>query len=189
MEDLPQVWERMPAEPERAYEAFREYLALPPPLRDARNVQLALQRRRRQLSLEAIQTWMVRWNWNARAQAWDKQALTLKMVTWREREERLREEAWKAAETLIKKAAEAAEALDPRKLSPLEISRIFEAGFRIGMAALPLSKIEPDEMREILRLLPPDTRIRVVRMIDAERKGESEGWEQSDQGSPPGNPS
>lgn len=103
------AWERSPAEPNKWFERFTMFLLLGPD----RSIMAAFNQWRvgkgRQLSSKTPQSWRRasdRWDWTRRAEQWDEAQRLEKLQIWQERQTRLREQEWTAAQALLAKAGE-----------------------------------------------------------------------------------
>jgi hypothetical protein len=123
-------WDRRDREPSKAYEAFREYRDLGP-LRQLSQVTLGHER--------TVDTWSARWDWRARAVAWDD---AVHRAEDRQRLEAIRGMAAAhahAGRIAVEKALAALGMLGPDMLTAGEAARLLDLGTRLERSTLLVS--------------------------------------------------
>ena len=123
------LWDRLPGESPKAYQAFCGYRDLGPGRcldQASRNYH---QRRRAEADAQAgrqprasgtIRRWAERWNWNVRAMAWDQELEQVKRKKQVEEVEEMAQRHAREALMLQNKAVERLRQLRPEELKPRE---------------------------------------------------------------------
>lgn len=109
-EDADAPWEQMNGEPARWFARFNTYRLLGAQrslLRAARAEQAKSEPTGARPAAHVAGAWLraaQKWQWQARAQAWDAHLLAREEARWEKRRKRQREAEWKAAQDLLAKA-------------------------------------------------------------------------------------
>jgi len=133
------IWERLPGESAKAYEAFCKYRDMPPGERSLREVA-----RRLGKSETLISRWSSRYRWVERVQAWDdevdRKAREAHLRTVKE----MRERHARYAVALQMKALDRLKQMDPDELEPLEVLKFIVEAAKLER----LARGEPDTIQE-----------------------------------------
>ena len=131
------IWERLPGESAKAYEAFCKYRDMPPGERSLREVAQRLGK-----SETLISRWSSKYRWVARVQAWDgevdRKAREAHLRTVKE----MRERHARLAVAFQQKVAQRIQMIDPDELTPQELARWLEIATKLER----LSRGEPTEI-------------------------------------------
>lgn len=131
------IWERLPGESAKAYEAFCKYRDMPPGERSLREVA-----RRLGKSETLISRWSSQYRWVARVQAWDdevdRKAREAHLRTVKE----MRERHARLAVAFQQKVAQRIQMIDPDELAPQDLARWLEIATKLER----LSRGEPTEI-------------------------------------------
>lgn len=159
--DEPAPWERQPGEWARAHAAFRIFRDLSPAER--RVEALAEQT---QMSVRQLYAWAARWDWRARAEAWDDEC---HRVEDQERLDAIRSmhaNHRRAGRAAMLKALQALNVLEPGAMPASAVARLLELGARLERNTLLVSVEElqgvdgdgeaEDPWERIARELDPD---------------------------------
>jgi len=140
------IWERLPGESAKAYEAFCIYRDLPPHERSLKAVaeKLGGKRSGKSRALRPLERWSSRYRWVERAAAWDEEQDRQARAAQLEAIKEMRERHAREAMMLQKKAIERLNSMDPRELSAADVLR-----FLIEAAKLErLARGEPETIQE-----------------------------------------
>lgn len=124
-------WERRPGETAKAYEGFRAFRDLPASTRTIRKLN--------ESGYPQAKNWSSRWDWHARATAWDDH------VARQEDEDRLsalrsmHSNHQRAARAIQQFALAALSRLDIEEASPADVARLLELGARLERVTLSVS--------------------------------------------------
>lgn len=168
--DLPdaQPWDRQPAEPSRAYATFRVFRDLPGVQRDITHVA-----QKADVPERTARRWAQRWDWHARADAWDD---ACHQVDDEERLEAIRSmhsTHRKAGRAAVLKAIQALTLLDPAEMAhnPGIIARLLELGAKLERTTLIVS-VEELQGVEVEDEVTEDPWDRIARELDPTRVDE-----------------
>lgn len=119
------AWARLDGEPSRAHEAFRAFRDLGPGRRLEAVAEGAGVRP------STVRRWSARWEWQARADAWDDEVHRLTDVERLEAVRTMHVEHRRAGRTAMVKALEALELLEPAQIPASAAARLLELGSRL----------------------------------------------------------
>jgi hypothetical protein len=123
-------WERLPGETTLAYSAFRQYRDLGP----TRTVDQV-----RGVAPTSAQRWCSRWDWPARATAWDDEVHRLEDRHRLEAIRSMHETHQRAGRAAMAKAIAALQALQPAEIGASAAARLLELGARLERQTLLVS--------------------------------------------------
>jgi hypothetical protein len=115
-------WDRRDGEPARAYGAFRAYRDAGP-ARTVSRLELA--------SPRTLERWSTRWDWPARAVAWDDETHRLEDLRRLEAIRTMHDQHQRAGRAAMGKALAALAALEPADISAAAAARLLEIGSRL----------------------------------------------------------
>lgn len=133
------IWERLPGESAKAFEAFRLYRDLPPSERSVREVA-----RRLNKNLTTIAQWSSKYRWVERAQAWDDEVDRRAREAHLRAVKEMRERHARYAVALQMKALDRLKQMDPDELEPLEVLKFIVEAAKLER----LARGEPDTIQE-----------------------------------------
>lgn len=122
------IWERLKGEGTRAFAAFCVYRDLGP----TRSMPKATARMGRKATYtRQLEKWSSRWNWVARAKAYDEHLERLKREASEGKVVEMAERHAELAEALLAKISHRVHALDPELISGRDLSALFKAGVEV----------------------------------------------------------
>jgi len=145
---MSELWERLPGESAKAYEAFCVYRDLGPSERSLEKARKMLPKPR---SRKWIGEWSAKYNWVERAKAYDDYIEKRKRE---EKEKAILEMADRQARLAIafqQRVAQRLQELDPSELSPSDLAKWFDVAAKIER----LNRGEPTEIGKQEVNLPP----------------------------------
>jgi len=143
--DAAHLWERLPGEPSRAFDAFGKYRDMGAE-RSLAKVARALGK-----TNAVLETWSVRWSWVSRAGAYDDDVDRRRLESL----ERLREEMnarhVQQCKALQLRAIERLAALDPSELKPADVLNFLMEAARLERLALgvPVKVVEQRKVTDV----------------------------------------
>lgn len=116
-------WDRRKGEPNRSYLAFRAYRDLGP-LRMLARVET-------DVGLRTVERWSARWDWAARAVAWDDETHRLEDARRLEAIRTMHDQHQRAGRAAMTKALAALAVIDPADIGAAAAARLLEIGTRL----------------------------------------------------------
>jgi len=140
------IWERLPGESAKAYEAFCIYRDLPPHERSLKAVaeKLGGKRSGKSRALRPLERWSSRYRWVERAQAWDEEVDRRAREAHLRAVKEMRERHARMAVALQQKALDRLKQMDPDELEPLEVLKYLIEAAKLER----LARGEPETIQE-----------------------------------------